>query len=122
MAEILVVDDEAPLRRMVIRALKEAGHNTHEASGGTQALALLQQVPVGLVITDIVMAEGEGIETIRQMRQQAPELPIIAISGGSHQDLYLRAATALGATTALEKPFEVDDLLALVERLLGRNG
>ncbi len=70
-----------------------------------------------LVITDIVMPDTEGIETIRELRREASTIPILAISGGSHP-LYLRAATELGATAALAKPFGADELLSAVVELL----
>jgi len=66
------------------------------------------------------MPDMEGIETIRALRAEGPTVPIIAISGGS-DPIYLRAATALGATASLEKPFAAADLLVLVAELLDAN-
>ena len=70
-----------------------------------------------LVITDIVMPDMEGIEMIRELRQQAPAIPILAISGGGPA-FYLRAAKDLGATATMAKPFDTDKLLAVVDQLL----
>jgi CheY-like chemotaxis protein len=122
MAAILVIDDEAPMRRLIRRLLRREGHVVHEAEDGRQGLKLFRQLRPALVISDIVMPEGEGIETIRQIRQEAPETPILAISGGSFRALYLRAADNLGATASLEKPFKSEDLLAAVEELLRQPG
>src|SRR5579872_2372438 len=103
MAAILLIDDERQMRRLISRILTGAGHAVHEAANGRLGIELFRQVRPALVITDIVMPDMEGIETIRALRADAPSLPILAISGGSHP-VYLRAATELGAMAALEKP------------------
>jgi CheY-like chemotaxis protein len=119
MANILVIDDELAMRRLLSRVLTSAGHTVHEAADGHAGLALFQQVHPALVITDIVMPEMEGIETIRELRRNGSPVPILAISGGAAPPLYLHAATGLGATAALPKPFAPDDLLRAVTELLG---
>jgi|SRR4051794_5797887 len=119
MAEILVVDDEPAMRRLISRILTKAGHTTHEAASGNEALVLFARVDPTLVITDIVMDEGEGIETIRALRSKSPDLPILAVSGGTSSTLYLRVAKRLGATDALAKPFMREELIETVNRLLG---
>ena len=118
MAEILVIDDDPRLRRLLARVLKNAGHTVHEAANGTAGIRLFRQVRPALVITDLVMPDAEGIETIQELRRDAPTLPILAISGGSNHSLYLRAAIKLGATASLGKPFGNDDLLRVVAILL----
>jgi CheY-like chemotaxis protein len=118
MAEILVVDDEPAMRRLVARMLNKLGHNTHEAASGQEGLELFDRINPALVITDIVMDQGEGIETIRALRQKQPTLPILAISGGTSHSLYLRTATKLGATASLAKPFLQEELVEVVNRLL----
>jgi DNA-binding response OmpR family regulator len=118
MADILVIEDEPALRRLVLRILREAGHTVHEAGDGSEGIAVFHRVRPALVITDIVMPDMEGIEVIRQLRKEAPTVPILAVSG-SGQAVYLGAATGLGATESLAKPFRRDDLLIVVGRLLG---
>src|SRR5271154_7168744 len=117
MAEILVVDDEPQIRCLLVRVLNGAGHTVHEAGNGQEAIRQFRRVRPGLVITDIVMPGMEGIELIRELRQQTRTTPILAISGGG-PPLYLRAATDLGATAALAKPFGAAELLELVDQLL----
>jgi len=117
MAEILIIDDEPSIRRLLVRALSKVGHTVHEARNGEAGFELFHRVHPELVITDIVMPDMEGIELIRKLRQDAPTVPILAISG-SGTPLYLRAATRLGATATLAKPFEIAELLAAVERLI----
>ena len=120
MAEILVIDDEAQMRRLIARYLNGAGHTVHQAGNGRDGLALFHRVHPVLVITDIVMPDMEGIEMIRELRKEAPATPILAISGGGPA-VYLRAATGMGATAALAKPFSADALLSAVENLLTKS-
>lgn len=117
MAEILIIDDDSQMRRLLIRILKSAGHHVREASDGAAGLKAFREERPVLVITDIFMPEKEGIETIRSLRQQAPDLPILAISGSGLKD-YLNFAMQLGATAALSKPFSADQLLATVAQLV----
>src|SRR5437762_9082792 len=118
MADILIVDDDVRMRRLIVRILADAGHTVHEAADGKAGIALYRRVRPALVVTDIVMPDMEGIEMIRELRREAPALPILAVSG-SGRPVYLRAATGLGATASLAKPFRRDALLAAVANLLG---
>jgi CheY-like chemotaxis protein len=117
MADILIIDDDPRMRRLLNRLLKRAGHTVREAADGRGGIAAFAQRPADLIVTDIVMPDMEGIETIVQLRRQSPELPIIAISGGS-DPLYLRTTATLGATAALRKPFAANDLLQQVVGML----
>jgi DNA-binding response OmpR family regulator len=116
MAEILIIDDDPHIRRLMSRILRGAGHTVREATDGRSGLELFRERLPALVITDIVMPDQEGIETILELRRDAPSLPILAISGG--EGGYLRLAIGLGATEALAKPFGADELLAAVVKLL----
>jgi DNA-binding NtrC family response regulator len=118
MADILIIDDDRQMRRLLIRILTGAGHTVREAGNGRDGVALFEQQRSAMVITDIVMPDMEGIETILSLRRDNPILPIIAISGGS-DPLYLTAAGKLGATATLRKPFSADELIVLVEGMLG---
>jgi DNA-binding response OmpR family regulator len=92
-----------------------------EAENGRDGVARFQEQRSALVITGIVMPDMEGIETIVSLRRDDAMLPIIAISGSS-DPVYLRAASGLGATASLEKPFHAARLLALIDGLLARSG
>ena len=120
MAEILVIDDHAGDRHIVTEALTCAGHRVREAKDGAEGVALCRKQLPSLVITDIVMAGKDGIETIRELRQLAPNIPILAVSGTEHSAFYLGAVTLLGADAVLPKPLRFDALIVTVERLLGR--
>ena len=121
MAHILVVDDEPTIRVAMLRALAAAGHTVSEAADGRRALKLLQAESADLVITDLVMADQDGIETITALRHLFPALPVIAMSGAMpHAPLYLEIATHLGVRRTLSKPFTVATLLNAVDYALER--
>ena len=114
---ILVADDETAIKELVREMLESSGYKVYTASDGREVITCLRENPVDLLITDLVMPEQEGVETICQARQMLPELKVIAISGGA--TLYLKIARLLGATATLQKPFSMDALISTVERLLG---
>jgi PAS domain S-box-containing protein len=102
-ARILVVDDEAGVRGFLCSALREGGYEVTEAADGKQALRQALAGGVDLVITDLVMPEQEGIETIRALRRDMPGVGIIAISG-AFGGQFLKTARMLGADAVLDKP------------------
>jgi len=120
MYKIIVVDDETPIRSLLREILERAGYQVLEAADGNKALKILQDNPVDLVITDIIMPEKEGIGTIIDLRQAFPDVKIIAMSGGGHiaAENYLTLAQKLGAHRTLNKPFHKTEMLAAVEELL----
>jgi two-component system, OmpR family, response regulator CpxR len=119
MATILVIDDDAAMRRLILRVLRDRGHELLEAENGDDGVALVQEGRPDLIITDILMPQKEGIETIREVLDRAPGTKIIAISGGGTQNLmFLDAAKAFGAHAALAKPFRPDELIETVNRVL----
>ena len=124
MADILVIDDEGFIRRTIGHVLRRAGHTVREGASGSEGLALFQEKRPHLVITDILMPEPDGNALIGTMHEAAPEVPIVAISGATDRDGFIRAATERGASLALVKPFPLNDLITHVETLLrpvGRN-
>jgi len=116
MARILLIEDDEQFRRMLRAVLEHAGYMVEEAQNGRQGVAHCRATPADLVITNIVMPEQEGFETIRILRQEFPALKIIAISGGGlRRNLdYLAVAQQLGAWRTLRKPFEMRELRAAV--------
>ncbi len=122
MARILLVDDSEDFLVVLREFLVRAGHEVCTASNGNEALEQVKIQTFDLLITDIVMPEREGLETITEMRKRVPALKIIAISGGGRlgaQD-YLAAARVLGASATLAKPFVRDEFLRTVEAVLKR--
>jgi len=121
MPRILLVDDDAVFRETLHKTLVRAGYEVEDASGGTEALKAFRRQQRDLVITDIVMVDGEGLETIRTLRKLDAHVKIIAISGGGLGKAgdYLALADRLGATTVLAKPFSGPEVLAVVAAVLG---
>jgi two-component system, chemotaxis family, chemotaxis protein CheY len=120
MAHILVIDDDAVLRRVITLALEQVGHTVLRCENGRKAIEFLSRENADLLITDIVMPEMDGVETVRAARRLKPQLPILAISGGGSfepQD-YLGIAQAFGANAVLPKPFRPADLIDKVTGLL----
>ncbi len=120
MAHILVIDDDPVVRRVMTLALEEAGHTVLRCENGRKAIDFLAHGPADLLITDVIMPEMDGLETVRAARRLQPDLPILAISGGGSFDPkdYLGIAQAFGATAILAKPFRPAELLDKVQRLL----
>ena len=120
MARILVVDDETLVRRTLRAILERAGHVVDEADNGATAMKVFAAETPDLVITDIVMPDREGVETIGDLRRANPDLPIIAISGGGSigEDFFLTLAAQFGANATLSKPIRQADLLKTVEDCL----
>ena len=123
MARILIIDDEDELRSMLRQMLEQAGHEVTEAVNGAEGIKLYEQDRPDLVITDIIMPEKEGVETIIALRRADPDLPIIAISGGGRLQAtdFLTMARKLGARRTLSKPFRRDQLLEAVDECLAKN-
>jgi DNA-binding response OmpR family regulator len=114
---ILIIDDEEPLRLLIRRILETSEHDVTEAPDGRAGLATFQAQPFDAVVTDIVMPETEGAETILKLRRLDKDVRIVAISGGGtlmSLDL-LKLARSLGADATLPKPFTAQELLACVE-------
>jgi len=124
MARVLVVDDESTMRQMLRQALERRGHTVDEAADGRQALQRLAEHQADLVITDLVMPEMEGIETIQAVRRKFPGIPIVAISGGGRlePENYLSMAGQIGANRTFAKPFRLEEILTAVRELTEETG
>jgi DNA-binding response OmpR family regulator len=121
MARILVMDDDARIRELMKTALELDGHEVTAVGDGRLGLRAFQESRPDLIIADLVMPEMEGIETIRTLRKQAPDVRILAISGAVSRLVgrsRLDAARMLGADDSLQKPFAIGDLRDAVAALL----
>jgi CheY-like chemotaxis protein len=120
MARILLIEDDEPLRKTLGRLFLRSGYEVAEAENGRTALQEMARQPADLVITDLIMPEVEGVETIRSLRRQYPGIKIIAMSGGgrSSAEGYLRIAQNLGAQRVLAKPLTPWELLEAIRELL----
>jgi len=121
MARILIIDDDNQFRVILRIMLENAGHKDIEAAeNGYMGMKLIRNGHFDLVITDIIMPEKEGIETIIEIRKDFPAIKIIAMSGGGKigPDSYLEMADHLGADRTLAKPFQQSELVNAVQELL----
>lgn len=119
-AHILVIDDDDMIRDSIRDVLVRAGYRVTGAANGEQGLEALASQPFDAVITDILMPEKEGVETIIEIRKALPNTPIIAMSGGGRvKNLHpLKIATKIGANKSLAKPFDAKELLSLVQEVV----
>ena len=124
MAKILLVDDDATLLLAMTLCLRGAGHEVVTAANGNEALVRVAQGKFDLIVTDLLMPEREGLETIVAVREQNPQQRVMAISGGLRSGPlnFLKVAQKLGASVALEKPFGTEVFLAGVEKALRVGG
>ena len=120
MTRILVIDDDQQILQTLHQVLALEGHEVVDASNGKEGLERFREHGADVVITDIVMKEKEGLETIMELRKADPGVKIIAISGGGKidPDAYLKMAKQFGAVRALPKPFGREELLEAVRSLL----
>jgi DNA-binding NtrC family response regulator len=120
MAKILVIDDDAIVRSTLESILADAGYVVLSAENGALGVALFRSEQPELIITDIIMPEQEGIETITEIRGLKVDAKIIAISGGgliANAD-FLKVAKILGAMDTIDKPFDAEELLNIVKNCL----
>jgi YesN/AraC family two-component response regulator len=121
MARILIIDDDALVRQVLKDWLEPRGHEVIEAENGNVGLALFRENPAELVITDIVMPDKEGIETIRELRRDFPDAKIIAVSGGGQLmpgSTCLTLAEGLGVQRTLAKPVNLMELSKTISEIL----
>jgi DNA-binding response OmpR family regulator len=118
---ILVIDDDHLVRYALSRILQRGGHQVMTAADGVSGMALLRAEDPDVVITDLIMPQQEGFQTIVMMKRERPGLKIIAITGGLRHRNHdaLSMASALGADEVLAKPFEPRELLDRLNRVAG---
>lgn len=121
MVKILVVDDEPSVCSMMVAMLEPDGYDMIAADSGVEAVDVCKEVPVDLIITDIVMPNKNGIDLIMQVKKEYPGIPVIAISGGggiAGRFDYLEIAKLVGADNILKKPFEIEELRSAVSNVI----
>lgn len=115
MIDVLLIEDDDLLRGYLLEGLEDAGYRTREAGSGAQGLKMIGQRRPDIVVTDLVMDDGEGIGTIMTLRDACSGIPLIAISGNP---MYLDHAIKLGAWRSLLKPFLISELSTTILDLM----
>jgi CheY-like chemotaxis protein len=120
MAHILIIDDDKSIRKLLRGIVEPKGHQVVEAESGRCGIEAFSAQPIDLVMTDIVMPDMDGNQTIIHLRKLNPKVRIIAISGGGRaRNLTpLQLAKQFGADRILEKPFRREDVVRTVEEVL----
>ena len=118
---VLIVDDDEQIRVLLQQMMEWAGFEVLVAENGKIAMQMQSRQPADLVITDLIMPEQEGLETISRLKKDYAGIKIIAISGGGRigPEAYLPAALELGADLVFSKPFDVQEVVNSVKKLLG---
>jgi len=122
-ARILIIEDDDRLREMLSRILQHEGYDVADAPDGKAGMRLHHEKQSDLVVTDIFMPEKDGLEVIRELRRDFPDVKIIAMSGGSPivSMSYLPTAKMFGAHHILSKPFKLKKFVESVNNLIGQN-
>ena len=118
---VLIIEDDTVMLRALGRAFQQAGCHIVGARDGEEGLARFAERIPDLVVTDILMPNREGVETILAMKTRAPQVKILAISGGGRLGAgeILGLASRIGADSVLAKPFRSAEILRVAGRLLG---
>lgn len=121
MNPILIIDDDIEILSLLRLILEREGYDVLAASDGNEGLKFCRQQRVDLVITDLIMPEKEGLETIMELRRDFPRVNIIAMSGGGRMapENYLHIAQVLGAQRTLRKPFTPKEMLEAIGEVVG---
>jgi DNA-binding response OmpR family regulator len=117
---VLIIEDDVGMRVLLVTLLEANGFRVLTAGNGLRAMQVLRESAPRVVLTDILMPEQDGMETIRAVRRAHPDVKIIAMSGGGYIDKmdYLRFARMLGADATISKPADIDELVQLVRSFL----
>lgn len=105
---------------MLSARLEKAGYDVNQAEDGLKGIESFKREPVSLVVTDIIMPEKEGMETILELKKINPKVRIIAISGGGRSvpDDYLNVAEYFGAIKSFMKPFDMNEFISTLDSLV----
>ena len=118
MVDILVIEDDEAVRFSLHTALEAMGHAVDTAVNGVEGVNMCEAKEYDLVITDLIMPEKDGVETILELKISNPSLKVVAISGGGNNIDIMETTYRIGADGALTKPFSIDELYACVRKVL----
>ena len=122
MSDILIVDDERDIRELIADILQDEGFQTRTAANSDEAIAALNDGEPSLMILDIWLKDSrmDGIDILKQVKRNNPDVPVIIISGHGNIEIAV-AAIKQGAYDFIEKPFNIDQLMVVLNRALEAN-
>ena len=122
MFQILVVEDDASLRKLMSAALKQHGYSCHTANDGAEALDVMETTNIDLIISDVMMPNMDGWDTLKAIRknEKTKYIPVIMITAVS-EDQKVVSGLKIGADDYIVKPFILPNLLARIEAVLRRS-
>lgn len=122
MSKVLIIDNDPMVCETLKLAAESAGHTVALAQNGHEGIAAFQRFQPDVVVTDILMPEKEGMETIVDLRRLSADVPILAISGAAPTGniSFLKIAQKLGANRSLSKPFAMEDFVAAIAALTSK--
>ncbi|ABO51680.1 response regulator receiver protein [Desulforamulus reducens MI-1] len=118
--DILIVDDQVGVRRLLFEALADEGYIVKMAGSGAEALQVLSQTLPSLVLLDIKMSGMTGIETLQEIRKHYAQLPVAMMTAYGDMEI-MDQTKSLGVQHYLNKPFDLDDVRVLVRSILSRS-
>lgn len=118
MTTVLIVDDEPGIRFALTEVLRDRGYRVVAASSGLQALGLLTDVDI--VVTDLMMPGMDGLELVSQIAARAPRLPVLLLTAHGSEHM-VRVACSRGARGCLSKPFDIDEIARVIERVVSHS-
>ncbi len=119
MGDILIVDDERDIRELISDILKDEGYSTRLAANSDECMSQVANDPPALMILDIWLKDSDmdGIDILKTVKQDNPEIPIVIISGHGNIEIAV-AAIKQGAYDFIEKPFNIDQLMVVIRRAM----
>jgi CheY-like chemotaxis protein len=116
--KICVIDDDALVRDSTALGLSDWGYEVVVATNGMRGLEMVETAQPDVIVTDVVMPDGDAFELLPKLRARYPTLPVVAVSGGGQTGtkLYLELARQFGANECLTKPFSIEALSEAIER------
>lgn len=118
MARILILEDDDLIARSLVSLLSRAGHTALDVSTGREAEQIIPSLQADVVISDIAMGGGDGLESIARLRRLRPAVKVVAVAFEPVDETRIQAATACGATRILNSSANASQLLDTVTELL----
>jgi len=117
---VLIIDDDPQIRELWRDVLQEEGLRVLDAPSGVDGVQVAKDHAVDLVVTDILMPDKDGIETLREIKAEQPALKVVVVSGGgvTMQPTFLNVAKKFGADATLQKPVDIGEFCSVVKQLL----